>query len=396
MKLALVVQRYGLEINGGAELHCRWIAERLGKYAETEVLTTKAVDYLTWKNAISADEEMINGIRVRRFPVTRPRRPEKFGRLQNQLLADERHSEADELRWLDEEGPLSPSLIDYIREREADYDYFIFFSYRYYHSYWGIRAVPHKSILVPTAERDPVIGLRIFRDLFRKPRALIYNSVEERRMINAVSGNENVLGDVVGVGSEVSASPSAEAFRKTYGVDSPYIIYIGRVDENKGCHKLFEYFLRYKKESTSGLKLVLAGSTVMRIPAQPDIHYLGFMREDDKFNALAGAELLVMPSFFESLSMVTLEAWAIGKPVLANALCDVLKGQCLRSNGGLFYENYPEFREGLSLLLSSPRLRRTLGENGRKYFEANYRWEVIEQKYLAVFDRLEKDKERSA
>jgi glycosyltransferase involved in cell wall biosynthesis len=93
--------------------------------------------------------------------------------------------------------------------------------------------------------------------------------------------------------------------------------------------------------------------------------------------------------------MVTLEAWAIGKPVLANALCDVLKGQCLRSNGGLFYENYPEFREGLSLLLSSPRLRQTLGDNGRKYFEANYRWEVIEKKYLAVFDRLEKDKERA-
>jgi glycosyltransferase involved in cell wall biosynthesis len=395
MKLALVVQRYGLEINGGAELHCRWIAERLGKYAETEVLTTKAVDYLTWKNALPADEERINGIRVRRFPVARPRRPEKFGRLQNQLLADAGHSEADELRWLDEEGPLSPSLIDFIREREADYDYFVFFSYRYYHSYWGIRAVPHKSILVPTAERDPVIGLGIFRDLFRLPRAFIYNSVEERRMINAASGNEGVFGDIVGVGSEVPAAPSAEAFRGRHGVDSPYLIYIGRVDENKGCHTLFEYFIRYKKEAPSGLKLVLAGSTVMRIPAHPDILYLGFMREDDKFDALAGAELLVMPSFFESLSMVTLEAWAIGKPVLANALCDVLKGQCLRSNGGLFYENYPEFREGLSLLLSSPRLRQTLGDNGRKYFEANYRWEVIEKKYLAVFDRLEKDKEKA-
>ncbi|OGD21064.1 MAG: hexosyltransferase [Candidatus Aminicenantes bacterium RBG_16_63_16] len=392
MKLALVVQRYGLEINGGAELHCRWIAEHLKKYAETEVLTTKAVDYITWKNHFPQDEEIINGIRVRRFPVTRPRRPEKFGRLQNELLGRE-HSEADELRWLDEEGPLAPSLIDYIRGHEKDYDYFIFFSYRYYHSYWGIRAVPRKSILVPTAERDPVIGLGIFRDLFRMPRAFIYNSVEERRMINALSRNESFIGDVVGVGSEVPAALSAEAFRTKHGVTSPYLIYLGRIDENKGCHKLFEYFIRYKKETASDLKLVLAGTTVMRIPAHPDILYLGFMGEADKFNALAGAELLVMPSFFESLSMVTLEAWALGKPVLANALCDVLKGQCLRSNGGLFYENYPEFREGLALLLGSPRLRQTLGVNGRKYFEENYRWEVIEKKYLAVFDRLEKDKE---
>jgi glycosyltransferase involved in cell wall biosynthesis len=390
MKLALVVQRYGLEINGGAELHCRWVAEHLKKHAETEVLTTRALDYITWKNHFPNGEEAVNGVRVRRFGVARPRRPEKFGRLQNQLL-DREHTDAEELRWLDEEGPLVPSLVDYIREHESDYDYFIFFSYRYYHSYWGIRAVPRRSILVPTAEHDPVIGLRIFRDLFRRPRALIYNSVEERRLINAVSGNEGVFGDVVGVGSEVPEAPSADAFRRKSELTAPYVIYIGRVDENKGCHKLFEYFMRYKQDSPSDLKLVLAGSTVMRVPAHPDIFYLGFLSEEDKFNALAGAEALIMPSCFESLSMVTLEAWALGKPVVANGLCDVLKGQCRRSNGGLFYENYPEFREGLSLLLGSPRLRQALGENGRKYYDANYRWEVIERKYLAVLDHLEKE-----
>jgi glycosyltransferase involved in cell wall biosynthesis len=390
MKLALVVQRYGLEINGGAELHCRWVAEHLKKHAETEVLTTRALDYITWKNHFPNGEEVVNGVRVRRFSVARPRRPEKFGRLQNRLL-DGEHTDAEELRWLDEEGPLAPSLVDYIREHESDYDYFIFFSYRYYHSYWGIRAVPRRSILVPTAEHDPVIGLRIFRDLFRRPRALIYNSVEERRLINSVSGNEGVFGDVVGVGSEVPEAPSADAFRRKRELTAPYVVYIGRVDENKGCHKLFEYFMRYKRDSRSDLKLVLAGSTVMRVPAHPDVLYLGFLSEEDKFNALAGAEALIMPSYFESLSMVTLEAWALGKPVVANGLCDVLKGQCRRSNGGLFYENYPEFREGLSLLLGSPRLRQALGENGRKYYEANYRWEVIEQKYLAVLDHLEKE-----
>jgi glycosyltransferase involved in cell wall biosynthesis len=130
----------------------------------------------------------------------------------------------------------------------------------------------------------------------------------------------------------------------------------------------------------------------MQIPSHPDIQYLGFRDDEEKFDALDGAELLVMPSFYESLSMVTLEAWALRKPVLANALCDVLKGQCLRSNGGLFYETYPEFREALSLLLSSPGLRRTLGANGRQYFEANYTWDVIENKYLALLGRLEKEK----
>jgi glycosyltransferase involved in cell wall biosynthesis len=391
MRIAFVVQRYGLEINGGAELHCRWIVEHLQKHAGVEVLTTKAADYLTWRNHYVRDVEEINGIAVRRFPVVRPRNPERFGRIQDRLLRQE-HGQADELRWLDEEGPRSPALIQHIKDRRDEFDYFVFFSYRYYHSYWGIKAVPRKSILVPTAERDPVIGLGIFRELFRTPRAIVYNSVEEREMINDVSQNGHVPGDVVGVGTEISGSFSGESFRRRYGLRAPYIIYLGRIDENKGCHKLFEYFVRYKKDSDADIKLVLAGSTVMQVPYHPDILYLGFMNEREKFDALDGAELLVMPSFYESLSMVVLEAWALGKPVLANALCDVLRGQCLRSNGGLFYESYPEFREALGLLLGSPRLRRSLGEKGRRYFQTNYTWDIIENKYLAMLERLEKEK----
>jgi glycosyltransferase involved in cell wall biosynthesis len=390
MKIAFVVQRYGLEINGGAELHCRWVAEHLRKHAEVEVLTTKSADYLTWRNQFPQDVEEISGIIVRRFPVIRPRNPERFGRLQDRLLRSE-HGMADELRWLDEEGPRSPDLVRHIEARQDEFDYFIFFSYRYYHSYWGIKAVSQKSVLVPTAERDSVIGLGIFRELFRAPRAIIYNSVEERKMINEVSQNQHVPGDVVGVGTEVPARFSGEAFRRKFGVSGPYILYLGRIDENKGCHQLFEYFTRYKRQSSAEIRLVLAGTTVMQVPSHPDILYLGFMGEEDKFDALDGADLLVMPSFYESLSMVVLEAWALGKPVLANALCDVLKGQCLRSNGGLFYESYPEFREALSLLLGSPRLRGVLGENGRRYFRTHYDWEVIEQKYLAILDRLEKE-----
>lgn len=391
MKLAFVVQRYGLEINGGAELHCRWVAEHLKKYAGVEVLTTKAADYITWKNAYGRDVEEVNGIRVRRFPVVRTRDPRRFGKLQDWLLSHE-HQDSDELRWLDEEGPRAPGLIQYLKDNRSAFDYFLFFSYRYYHSYWGIKTVPRQSILVPTAERDPVVGFRIFQDLFRSPRAIVYNSVEERQMINDVSGNQQVPGDVVGVGTEVPGSYSGEAFRRKHSLSGPYVLYLGRIDENKGCHKLFEYFLRFKQESGSEVKLVLAGNTVLQVPSHPDIRYLGFLGDGEKFDALDGAELLVMPSFYESLSMVTLEAWAAGKPVLANALCDVLKGQCLRSNGGLYYETYPEFREALGLLLGSPRLRRALGESGRRYFEANYTWDVIEKKYLALFSRMEKER----
>lgn len=387
MKLAFVVQRYGAAINGGAELHCRWIAEHMSRYGEVEVLTTRADDYITWENHYRRGREIINGVPVRRFDVTHERSPERFGRIQEHVFGNE-HSVADELCWLDEEGPRAPGLVQYVRRHAADYDYFVFFSYRYYHSYWGIRAVPAKSILVPTAERDPVIHLRIFRDLFNLPRAFVYNSVEERNMINEVSGNSGVPGDVVGVGIEVPAASSGARFRAARGVEGDYILYVGRIDENKGCPDLFRNFLRFKRETGSPARLVLIGSSVLPIPAHPDILPMGFLPEQDKFDALDGTLALVMPSFYESLSMVTLEAWAMGKPVLANARCEVLKGQCLRSNAGLFYESYGEFREALSLLLGSPELRRALGANGRKYYEANYSWERIEDKYLKLIRRL--------
>ncbi|MBM3311839.1 MAG: glycosyltransferase family 4 protein, partial [Candidatus Aminicenantes bacterium] len=135
--------------------------------------------------------------------------------------------------------------------------------------------------------------------------------------------------------------------------------------------------------------LVLIGNSVLPVPSHPDIIPLGFRPEEDKFDGLAGAELLVMPSFYESLSMVTLEAWALGRPVLANARCEVLQGQCRRSNGGLYYDDYPQFREALRLLLGSADLRARLGENGRKYFLDNYTWDIIERKYLAIVGQLE-------
>jgi len=387
MKIAFVVQRYGLDINGGAELHCRWVAEHMSRHWEVEVLTTRAHDYVTWADHYPVDTETINGLTVRRFPVPVPRDPELFGRRQ-QVVLEEEHAEKDELDWLESEGPTSPGLLDFIRENRAAYDYFIFFSYRYWHSYWGIRTVPDKAILVPTAERDAVIDLRFFKELFRLPRAFIYNSEEERAMIQTISGNTAVPGQVVGVGTEVPAETDAGRFRKNHGIEKPYVLYLGRIDENKGFPELFRFFLRFKKETGSDVGLVLIGNSILPIPEHPDIFSLGFRPEQDKFDALAGAEALIMPSFYESLSMVTLEAWALGRPVLANGRCEVLRGQCRRSNGGLSYDNYAEFREGLKLLLSSARLRQALGENGRRYFEANYNWDIIEGKYLDTVRRL--------
>jgi glycosyltransferase involved in cell wall biosynthesis len=390
VKVAIVVQRYGQGINGGAELHARYVAEHLARHGEVEVLTTCASDYVTWRNELSPGVETVNGIPVRRFRVKHERDPLVFGKRSDRVFL-QRHSLGDELDWLDAEGPTSPALVEYVAKHAASYDYCLFFSYRYYHAYYGARAAGSRAILVPTAERDATIGLSIFQPLFRTVRAVMYNSPEERAMIHAVSGNQNVPGVVVGIGSDVPNNPQPARFRQKYKIRGPFAVYVGRVDRNKGCNELFEFFQGYLKDPAGKESLVLVGNSLLPVPEHPRIRHLGFLDDTDKFDAMAAADLLIMPSYYESLSMVTLEAWALGRPVLANGKCDVLKGQCLRSNAGLYYESYGEFVGALEAIEQNRWLAGSLGRNGRQYFREQYDWPVIEQKYLEIFDRLKKE-----
>jgi len=391
VKIAIVVQRYGADINGGAEQHARYVAEHLAKHVKVEVLTTCAHrDYISWKNEYPPGLEVIHGVPVHRFPVAVERDPVEFGKWSKKVFT-ERHSLGDELAWLESEGPTSPALIEHIRAHEADYDFFIFFSFRYHHSYHGCRAVASKAILVPTAERDSALGLGIYPPIFRGVRGFMYNSLEERALIQGVSNNQSVPGVVVGVGSEIPERSNGGRFRQKFEMRDRFAIYVGRIDENKGCAELFDFFEHYSASLVDGMHLVLIGTPHIPIPKHPRIHHLGFLEDQDKYDAMAASEVLIMPSYLESLSMVALEAWAMGKPVLANANCDVLQGQCLRSNAGLFYANYPEFAETMRAIDTTPSLQGALGRNGRAFFEKHYAWPVIEKKYVDMLNQLSKE-----
>ncbi|HLP49028.1 MAG TPA: glycosyltransferase family 4 protein, partial [Candidatus Kapabacteria bacterium] len=342
---------------------------------------------ITWEHHYTAGQENINGIIIHRFKVAKPRDPKIFGDIQNTVFNEE-HTHADEMKWLAEEGPYVPDLLAALEQREKEFAYYIFFSYRYYHSYWGLMKFKQKAILVPTAEHDEVIYLRLFKQLFHLPGAIIYNSHEEKEIINRVSGNEAVPGDIVGVGSEVPVEFSPQTFREKYNIVGKYFVYIGRLDQNKGVPLLLDYYLKLLKETDLEMTLVLMGKSVIEIPGHPRIKALGFMMNEEKFNALKGAEFLVIPSQFESLSMVALEAWAIGKPVVANGRTEVLQGQCRRSNAGLWYTGYDEFKEIILLLAENERLKEIMGKNGRSFFETHYSWPVIESKYLKIIERL--------
>ena len=395
MNLAIVVQRYGADISGGAELHARYIAELLSSRANVRVLTTCARDHLTWKNEFPPGGEQVNGVPVERFRVDRERNIREFG-IRSRRVFTRHHSLQEELDWLDSEGPVSRGLIARLRRSASEFDLVVLFSVRYHHAYFGARAVPGRAVLVPTAEREPALALAIFQPIFRGVRAIMYNSPEERAAIQGLAHNQDVPGVVVGVGSRIPPATDTARARLAFNLSHPFLLYVGRIEENKGCAELFDYFLRYLESSRGELDLVLIGTPAMPIPQHPRIRHLGFVSDQDKFDVLASAAALVMPSYFESLSMVALEAWALGRPVLANGRCDVLRGQCVRSNAGLYYENAGDFAAALDRLVDDTGLAHAMGRNGRDYFQHHYSWPVIERKYLEMFKQLETTQPRKS
>lgn len=376
-KICFVVQRYGLEVNGGAELHCRQLAEHLyrsGEDYDVSVLTTKAIDYMTWKDEYQENEE-INGIHVLRFSVTKPRRQAEFDAINGEFF-EGRLSREREHEWIEKQGPMVPGLIQYLKDHKDDYDVFIFFTYLYYPTVLGVKEVADKAIVIPTAHDEPFLKMKIFDDVFTKPMGFFFNTDEERTLIQNKYANQRILNDLGGVGVDLPERICPERFKKKYGLDR-YMIYVGRIDEGKNCHVLFDYFREYKKRNNNDLKLVLAGKAVIPVPKDSDIISIGFVEDEDKFDGIAGAELLVLPSEFESLSMVVLEAMSVNTAVLVNGKCPVLKGHCTKSNGALYYNNYYEFEGCINYYLSHEDVKNVMVQNAKQYVTENYQWDVI-------------------
>ncbi len=383
LKVAFVVQRCGREVNGGAEAHCLQIAQRMSRHWQTEVLTTCALDYMSWANHYPSGEESIDGTTVRRFAVDAPRDVEAFNELSRQLHSRQnRCSLAEQEAWMRAQGPMSRDLADFIANHRNDYDAFIFFTHLYATTYFLLPLVKDKAWLAPLAHDDWLIHFSMWDRLFASPRGVIFNTEEERDFLRKRFRNALPPGPVVGVGIEPPTTTNPVAFRQRYKLTDPFLLYVGRVDASKGCDELFDYFQRLCHADPTPRKLVIIGREVMPIPQHERIIHLGFVDDQTKWDAMAACDWLVTPSRYESLSMVLLETWASGRPAIVNGQCEVLIGHCRKANAGLWYSSYEEFREILSLI-DGP-TRNAMGRQGAAYVRANYSWEQVENKYLHI------------
>jgi glycosyltransferase involved in cell wall biosynthesis len=369
-------------VNGGAEAHCLAIAHRMSAYWDTEVLTTCAVDYVTWEDFYPAGQQKVGEVLIRRFPVAAARETATFNRLSEGIHAKRgAATPEEEERWMQAQGPCCPELVTYLEATATQYDAFIFFTYLYWHTWKGLPHVSERAILVPLAHDEWTIYLNIFRRIFATARHFIFNTLEEKSFLQRLYPEKRFDGPIVGVSVDRPSHVDPLKFRREHNIEDGFLLYVGRIDPSKGCAELFDYFIKHRQEGRSPTKLVLLGKPVMNIPQHPDILPLGFVSEETKWNALAACEALVMPSVNESLSMVLLEAWSVGRPVMVNGGCEVLVGQCRRSNGGLWYSNYQEWTQILECLQSGP-VSSVLGRQGWRFVREHYSWSSIERAYL--------------
>ena len=374
MKLACVIHRFGRDVAGGSEAHCRAIAERLAARHAVSVLTTTARDHVTWAEAYPAGESSDGRLRVHRFPVARQRSLARFFE-SSEVAFGGAASEAEQVQWFRENGPETPALVEHLEAHGGEYDRVLFWSYRYYQTFFGLPSVAARAVLVPTAEDDPAIRLDVLDEFFSLPSGYVFLTPEEQALVARRCSQPLAPSCIVGTGLE--PPPATVGSLESVGVTTPYVLYLGRVDPNKGCETLFRHFLRLQDDTVpdaARVPLVLAGPVNMPVPDHPMVRSLGYVADEPREALLAHAAVLVVPSPYESLSIALLEGWNHGVPALVNGRCRVLKGQALRSGGALFYRDFDEFAHALRFLLAHDADRRELGRQGRAYVDREYRW----------------------
>jgi glycosyltransferase involved in cell wall biosynthesis len=382
-----VVHRYGADIAGGSEAHCRLIAEQLAVDHDVTVLTTCARDHVSWRNAYPAGESRINGVRVVRFPVARMRSLHRFAEI-SEVVFSGKGSPSEQEQWFRENGPDAPELLTHLAAHGSGYDRVIFWAFRYAGSFFGLPLVADRAVLVPTAEDDPLVKLDVLGAYFSRPAGFLFLTPEEQALVARRAVGPLAPAAVIGSGLEPVASVVFHRSLEPLGIDRPFVLYFGRIDPNKGCETLLQHFERYHAEHPAPIDLVMAGPANMPIPDHPHVKRLGFVDGAIREALLAHAVMLVVPSRYESLSLVLLEAWNHGLPALVNGRCQVLKGQARRANGALYYHDYDEFARALEYLRTQPDVARQIGRQGLAFVEREYRWPRVMETVNSLLDNL--------
>lgn len=411
MKIAFVIPWYGKDISGGAESECKKTALNLQKRGvEVEILTTCVKDFHSdWSTNVYEEKEYeIEGLIVRRFRVKK-RDTRAFDAVNLKLMSTNVSLLStreglrspvfpEEEKIYIEEMINSPALYEYIDKNRANYDFFVFIPYMFGTTYYGSGICREKAIIIPCLHNEPYAYMNIYKEMFNRANCLIFHARSEQRLAKRLYGVDDNRGYLIGEGIDSDVAFNGERFRRKYRIDTPFILYAGRKDSTKNTPLLIDYFLRYLEKNDYKMKLVLIGPGNINITHDTgdDIIDLGFIPQQDKYDACDAAFLLCQPSLNESFSIVIMESWLAETPVIVYSDCDVTRDHCVSSNGGLFFADYSEFEECINYIISNPLVAKKMGKAGKNYVLKNYAWRQITNRYLSIFSAIKQKAQQAS
>ena len=385
-KIAFVVPWYGDKIPGGAETETRNIVKNLTKKGiEIEILTTCVEKFSSdWnKNHYKEGNYEESGIKIKRFKV-RKRDNKKFDNV-NALLMQGKRINFEEEQIFFQEMIRSIDLENYIEENLDNYSLFCFIPYMFGTTYWGVKKAKNKSVLIPCLHDEAYAYMESLKEIFKLSLGCIFLAKPEKELAEKLFfGLKETNKKVIGGGLDINISKDFNGFKEKYNLENPYVLYAGRKDKGKNIDLLIEYFKKFKEKNNDNLDLVLIGGGQLEIPKEIKsyVHDLGFIDIEDKYKAYANAVTLIQPSTNESFSIVIMESWLTGRPVIVN------NNFAIESNGGLYFNNYFEFEEILKFYINNPDIVNKMGQNGKEYVLKNFDKEIVTKKYIDFFKEL--------
>ncbi|NTU83748.1 MAG: glycosyltransferase family 4 protein, partial [Chloroflexales bacterium] len=388
-KIAVVAPRYGPQVLGGAESGIRSWAEQLAARGHSvEALTTCTVDMGDWSDHVPPGVEELNGVTVRRFRTTRVDMS-VFHTLLQRANKGERLRSYEEERFM-QHNLRSAALEQYVAAHADEYACLIYTPYLFGTAYWPVMAAPERAAMVPCLHDEPSARLGVFREMLERSAALLFNSDPESDLASATLGVANPYRARIGYGFPDEAPPGdPAAFRARTGVTGPALLYSGRLEHAKNAPLLIDYFTRYKAERPGPLALVLAGSGDVAVPDRPDVISLGMVADRQHLtDAYAAALALCQLSLNESFSIVIMESWLQGRPVLVHEGCAVTRDHVEKCAGGYAVGSYESFRAAVDALLAEQAHGDALGARGLAYVREHYCWSQLIERIEASIARF--------
>jgi glycosyltransferase involved in cell wall biosynthesis len=381
-KIAYICPRFAQgAVTGGAETLIKSLATvSQASGWDVTFLTTCATNHFEWKNDVPEGSRIIDGLKVKFFKVDQNRNIEVFLKTQEIISNKSNPTAGQETDWL-RNSVNSSSLYNYLRDKGSEYDLILTGPYLFGLTFFASEIHPEKTVLIPCLHDEGFAYIDSFHKMFNNVKGIMFNTEPEKNLAKRLYNIPERKCSVVGMGLNNFEVPAGD-FRKEHNFTQPYILYSGRREPAKGIPLLLDYVDTFCKRTSKDIKLVFTGTG--EINANPafkkHIIDIGFVSEQEKYRAMAGATAFCHPSVYESFGIVILESWLANTPVLVNGKSEVNRYHCIKSNGGLWFNIYPEFEEELLFLLNRPAVAEAMGNSGKEYVLKNYSWQTVRQK----------------